>query len=102
MASKGKSHKRKRRQKNRVSKPSPEERKREKVRKLYLANAMTELAKVAGEDAVASMMGPDLENRQKMIKGFMRSDNPKVRLAIAGVLAGLGLNPDQLTKEAVE
>lgn len=68
----------------------------------YLIAALTVLRGVIGEERVTALTRPDVETRQKLWKELLKEDDPATRDAVARVLTGLGLDPDELVKEATK
>lgn len=68
----------------------------------YLIAALTVLRGAIGEERVTALVRSDVETRQKLWKELLKEDDPATRDAVACVLTGLGLNPDELIDEVGE
>lgn len=68
----------------------------------YLIAALTVLREVIGEERVTALVRSDVETRQVLWKELLKDDRPAIRDAVACVLTGLGLDPDELVEEATE
>lgn len=101
MASKGKNrHSAGRRtrppkQKPKVQAPDP----KEAVRKRFLLAGITKLRELIGEERVTLLVRSDVDVREKEWAKLLADKDPKVLDAAATVLTGLGLDPDEFTKE---
>lgn len=68
----------------------------------YLMAALAALRACIGEERVTALVRSDVKTRQVLWKELLKDDRPAIRDAVACVLTGLGLDPDELIKETVE
>lgn len=75
--------------------PSPEQTR-------YLIEGLTMLRATVGEEKTIALARSNVDERRRLIRELMNDERPGVRDALARVMTGMGLDPDQLIKEATE
>ncbi len=75
--------------------PSPEQTR-------YLVTGLTMLRAVIGEEKTIALARSNADERRRLFRELIADERPEVRDALARVLTGLGLDPDELVKEATE
>lgn len=68
----------------------------------YLVTGMTMLRSAIGEEKTIALARSNADERRRLFRELIADKRPEVRDALARVLTGLGLDPDELVKEATE
>lgn len=66
----------------------------------YLITGLTMLRAIIGEAETLALARSNVDERRRLIRELMNDERPGVRDTLARVLTGLGLDPDELVKEA--
>lgn len=69
-------------------------------RNFLLMHGIRQLREAAGEEMTTKLIRSNVDVRAETWGELMRSGDPLIHEALANILGGLGLDPDDMTEEA--